>query len=424
MNAAAVTGRNRLPVFALLAGNGVSMVGNILTMMAVPWFVLQTTGSAAKTGLTGFAAVVPMVLAAFIGGAIVDRLGFKPMSIIADLASGITVAMIPLLHHTIGLQFWQLLVLVFLSALLDAPGMTARQSLVPDLAELAQMPLERVNALFQGVQRGSTLLGPVLGGLLIAALGASNVLWIDAASFGVSALMVALAVPGPVLARRTPVQPATQQGGFGGELLQGLAFIRRSRLLVSLLTFAAITNFLDGPIFSVVLPVYARDVFGDPVKLGMLLSAFGGGAVAGVLLYAVAGTSLPRRGTFLASFILVGLPIWVLSQTPGLVLSIAALALAGLAAGPLNPIMATVLQERVPAELRGRVFGSVAAMTMIAMPFGMLVQGALLQRYGVGTTLMLVAGAYLLITVGMLFNPALREMDGAPDFAPDATSLA
>ena len=88
---------NRLPLYALLAANGISTVGNMLTLLAIPWFVLQTTGSAAKTGLTGAFAVLPLALAAFFGGALVDRVGFKRLSVAADLASGLTVASIALL---------------------------------------------------------------------------------------------------------------------------------------------------------------------------------------------------------------------------------------------------------------------------------------------------------------------------------------
>src|SRR4051794_26415121 len=112
----------RVPIIALLAANAISMVGNSLGIVAIPWFVLETTGSAARTGVVAFATVLPTVLAAILGGALVDRVGNKRISVIADLVSAGTVACIPLLHHTVGIAFWQLVLLVFLGALLDAPG--------------------------------------------------------------------------------------------------------------------------------------------------------------------------------------------------------------------------------------------------------------------------------------------------------------
>jgi MFS family permease len=100
--------KNSLPIFSLFTANAISLVGNMLSAIAIPWFVLQTTGSATQTGVTGFFTVFPVVLAGFFGGTLVDRLGYKRTSIIADIASGLTTALIPLLYFTIGLEFWQL----------------------------------------------------------------------------------------------------------------------------------------------------------------------------------------------------------------------------------------------------------------------------------------------------------------------------
>src|SRR5215208_7975706 len=131
-------------------------------------------------------------MAGVVGGPVVDRIGFKRTSVVADLAGAVTVALIPLLYYTIGLAFWQLLVLVFLGGFLDAPGHTARQSLVPDLAGRARMRIERANAAFQGIQHAAFLLGPPLAGVLIALFTSGNVLWIDAATFVFSAALVSV----------------------------------------------------------------------------------------------------------------------------------------------------------------------------------------------------------------------------------------
>ncbi len=128
-----------------------------------------------------------MVLAGLLGGGLVDRLGYKRTSILADLASGITVALIPLLYFTVGLQFWQMAVLVFLGALLDTPGSTARDSLVPDLAARAGMPIERATSISHIIERGARMVGAPLAGFLIAVFGTANVLWLDAVSFIISA---------------------------------------------------------------------------------------------------------------------------------------------------------------------------------------------------------------------------------------------
>ncbi len=185
----------RRPLYALYVADSISLAGNAVAQLAIPWYVLITTGSPALTGLAVFFNFVPAVLAAFFGGVVVDRLGFRTTSIVADLASAAAVAAIPLLEVTVGIEIWQLMALVFLGALLDAPGATARQALFPDAAELAGVRMERASGIRGAIQNGSVLVGAPLGGILIAAVGATAALWLNAASFVVSAVIVATAIP-------------------------------------------------------------------------------------------------------------------------------------------------------------------------------------------------------------------------------------
>jgi MFS family permease len=176
-------GVNRTPIVMLLAASTISKLGNEVTNLAVLWFVLETTGSAAKTGIVGFFTLLPIVLALCFGGALVDRLGYRRLSIIADIASAITVAIIPLLHHTVGLPLWALLALVFLGALLDTTGNTARRSMIPELSRRAGMSIEWATSLFESSYGTVSLIGPVLAGVLVAAIGTTSALFVDAASF-------------------------------------------------------------------------------------------------------------------------------------------------------------------------------------------------------------------------------------------------
>ena len=246
-----------------------------MAAVAIPWFVLQTTGSAAKTGISGFFSVLPVVLAGLLGGTLVDRLGFKRTSILADVTSGITVALIPLLYSTIGLEFWQLMVLVFLGAFLDAPGGTAREAMLPELADLAGMPIERAIHI---IERSARLVGAPLAGFLIAFTSTANVLWVDAISFIVSAGMIAAVI-------RTHVKPAEAEKKYRDELADGLKFLVRDRLLFAIVIMVMITNFMDAAFAGVVLPVYVKQAFGSAVGLGLIIAAGGGGAVIGALIF-------------------------------------------------------------------------------------------------------------------------------------------
>jgi MFS family permease len=116
----------QVPLYALYTADVVSLAGNAVAQIAIPWYVLTTTGSATLTALVVFFEFLPIVIAAFFGGVVVDRIGFRVSSVAADLASAAAVAAIPLLATTVGIETWQLMALVFVAALVDAPGATAR----------------------------------------------------------------------------------------------------------------------------------------------------------------------------------------------------------------------------------------------------------------------------------------------------------
>jgi predicted MFS family arabinose efflux permease len=220
---------------------------------------------------------------------IVDRLGFRRTSVIADIASAAAVAAIPLLDSTVGIELWQLMALVFLGALLDAPGATARAAILPDLATAASVPMERASGIRGSVQKGSQLIGGPLGGLLVAALGAPTALWVNAVSFLFSAALVAWAVP-PTPGRR---QEATS---FRTDLVEGWRFVRQHRLILAIVLTVLITNFLDAP-FSVAMPVLANEAYGGAAELGLMYGAYGGMALLGSLLPRLRPPSSPAPDT-------------------------------------------------------------------------------------------------------------------------------
>jgi MFS family permease len=400
------TTEDRTPIHALYAANAISFVGNNLTNLAIPWFVLVTTGSAAKTGITAFFSIPPIVIAGFFGGVIIDRLGYKRTSIISDLASGVTVAAIAGLHALGLLSFPLLLALVFLGALLDAPGGTARAALIPDMAKLGNVPIDRASASIQVVERGARLIGAPISGLLIAAFGAAGVLWIDALTFAVSAAIVAIAIP----SSERPAHEEEPSDGYIADLRAGLTFIRRDRLIFALVLTVMITNLLDA-VFTVCLPVMAKEIYDSSVALGLLAAASGGGAVVGAIAYAAHGHRRSRRGVFIPAFIVTATGPLLLAPLPALPVAIAIQVIRGIAAGPLNPIMAAVEFERVPETMRGRVFGAIQAGAWLAMPLGVLAGGFLIESIGLSWTFIVTGLLYLATTLSLVVNPAIRDMN-------------
>ncbi len=180
---------------------------------------------------------------------------------------------------------------------------------------------------------------------------------------------------------------------------------------MALVATGAVTNFLDSPLFAVVLLVYAKEIFGRPTSLGLMVSGFGAGAAIGSLLFGTTLLRLPRRLTFATAFVLVGSPFWILAFIPPLPVAIGALFFGGLAAGQLNPLIMTVAQERIPPDMRGRVFGIMTGLAWIAAPLGMLLAGAMTEVFGISWMVLLVAIAYLAVTLAQFRNTALHEMD-------------
>ncbi|HYL44612.1 MAG TPA: MFS transporter [Ktedonobacteraceae bacterium] len=403
---AKLTWKVRVPLSAFFSANLISYVGDRLTLLAIPWFVLQTTGSVAKTGITAFFTTLPSIFSAFFSGPLVDRLGYKRTSVLGDIASGISTMLIPLLSHTIGLAFWQLLVLVFLGGLLKAPGETARASLLPDLGSNAKVRMERVNSIGDGLSRVSGLLGIPLAAVLIVLIGASNLLWLDAASFFLSALLIGMVVPSSIVKKA-----ASEHEQIPGTVLDGLHFIVRNRLLLSLILTSTITNLLDAALFGVGMPVYAKQIWGSVLPIGLLSGTFGGCAFLSTVLFGIFGHRLPRRMTFALCYIAIGVRFWALAFRLPLPALVPIYAFNGLAVGPLNPIGMTVEQEITPVEMRARVFGATSAGYLAGIPLGGLVGGYLINWIGLLPALFTMGATYLMVTSSLLVNPALKDMN-------------
>ncbi|MGH2587472.1 MAG: MFS transporter, partial [Dehalococcoidia bacterium] len=347
-----------------------------------------------------------VVVTGIVGGALVDRLGAKRVSVLSDAASAVAVFAVPLLYHTVGLAYWQLLVLVFLGAVLDTPGMTARRSLYPDLAQAAGVSLERANATYQIVYRLAGLLAPPLAGVLIAAIGASNLLWIDAVTFLISAAIVAAAVP----SRARTAQPS--QGGtprrYLEDIREGFRFILRDPVILAITATFSLGSLLAEPVYSVVLPVYAREVFGSAVDLGFMFAALAVGSLAGNAIFLMWGPRLPRRGLLITGFAVRASTLWVLVFMPPLSVIVASVMVNATFLEPANPLSMTILQERVPPAMRGRVFGAMMAVGAGTLPLGMVIYGNLLEMAGLQTTLFLLAAVNLAVPLSMLLLPGYR----------------
>lgn len=407
--------RRRAPLFALLGANVISLSGNVLTLLAIPWFVLQTTNSPTRTGITAAMETLPIILSAALSGTVADRVGLRLTSIASDLVSAATVAAVPILYATVGVQFWQLLALVFLRGLCATPGETARTAVLPELIEPAGMTLERAMSGYDAAARGARMLGAPIAGVLIAVVGAPNLLVIDAVTFLVSALLVGWFVPRPHVAAR-------ERAPYLADLRAGLGYLARDPLVRSITVLCMCTNMLDAGYGAVLLPVHARGVLHSPQAFGAIVGVGGGAGLAGALAFGAWGGRLPRRRTFLVAYVLCGLPRFATLALHWPLPAILSVSLvSGFAAGSLNPIMDTALLAKTPADMRARVWGVVYAGCAAAMPLGGVLAGLAVAQVGLSHALWAFGLAYLAVTSWPAFG---AQWDGLEPVTPPAEAYA
>ncbi len=215
---------SRRPLYGWLVADAVSITGTRVSMIALPWFVLVTTGSPTRTGLVALAEMLPMVLLKVLGGPVIDRVGARRVAVSCDLGSLVVVGSIPFLHGTGRLSFGLFLALVALAGALRGPGDAAKQALVPAIAAEADVPMERATGLSGAVERTASMLGAAGAGLLIAGVGPANALIVDAASFGLSALVLLWSTRALAEPVETPAADTTSS--YRTRLREGWDFLR------------------------------------------------------------------------------------------------------------------------------------------------------------------------------------------------------
>ncbi|WP_432007296.1 MFS transporter [Streptomyces parvus] len=410
---------NRTPLAATLAANSISTAGTSLTLIGVPWFVLETTGSAGQAGVVAFCATLPIVVAALIGGPVIDRFGRRRTAVVSDAVCAAAIAAIPLLHFAGALDFWMLCALMALNGFAHTPGNTARYVLIPDLAEHAGTTLPRAASLFDAVSRGARMVGAALAGVLIAFVGAETVLLLDAATFGLSALLIAAGVRGVRAAEPREAATPVSLRAYGTELREGYAHLLGNRLLLAVVVMVMFMNGTDQGWNAVLLPVHAEGELSGAPAIGLLTALFGAGGLTGALLYGAVGHRFPRRAVFTVCVILCGAPRFLVAAVTGTTLPLAVtMLLGGIAGGVLNPILTTVIYERVPDRLRSRVSGALTAGCEFAMPVGGLAAGLLVEGAGATGALLAMGGVYFLATLSPLVFPSWRTLDDVPGAEP------
>jgi hypothetical protein len=260
------------------------------------------------------------------------------------------------------------------------------------------------------------------GGVLIADLGASHVLIADVVTFAVSAVLVASVIRGLPEARPRPEAGKTSPRAYRQALGEGYWYMRVSPLLLAICLITMLAQCLDQGLSAVLLPLHARDSLGGPYALGLVEALFSAGALAGALLYGAVGHCFRRWPFYVVAFLVVGMPRFVVAALTGTVAPLAVMmTIEGLACGVINPILATVVYQTVPDELRSRVLSAMTASALMIAPFGGLAAGLLAGGVGLKTALLAVGGGYLLVTLYRVVFPPWKQLDRPGQLSAEAS---
>jgi predicted MFS family arabinose efflux permease len=364
---------NRTAMGALVVAEIVSMLGSRMTYLALPWFVLVTTGSPGKMSFVLAAQIVPMALLGIPSGSLVERLGGRTTMLLSDLARVPVMAAIPLLYSLGVLSFPLLLGMVFLLGAFMPPYFAAQRVVLPELVGEDERLMSQGNSLIEGGTGLAGLAGPALAGLLIPFLGAANVLYVDAATFLVSFLIVLTLVP-----KRRRLGIGAQQG-----VLAGLRFVARDSLLRPIAATVVGFGFFAAAL-AAALPVFAFDAFHGSARIaGLFYAALAAGAVVGSIAAVFVVRRVPPLRLAGLAILAFAAPLWLLPFEPPAFLVVAALFVATLFAPLVNGPVMGVLTARTPERLRAKVLTAVIAINTLAAPLGFVAAGQAIERWGV-----------------------------------------
>lgn len=399
--------RMRRITFFYLTSFGTSILGNSVTAIALPLLVLFTTGSPLGAGAVAIAAAVPAALAGLLMGSLIDRINRRTAAVFSDVISAVALLILPIIDLTIGLSLGWFIAVAILNSFGDVPGMTAREAMLPAVAEEARMDPSRLIGLRESLAGVALLIGPAIAGILVAALEPVTVLWITSGMAALAALLT-LAIPARATEHRVDFdsEPTMQRAG---SVFDGLVVLLRSPLLRALMLLGVTLAVVFAATQGIVIPVHFafRD---EPQFVGFVLSAVAVGLLIGGGLFAAFGNRISRRawmitGVFVVAlgFVIVGIlgPAWSI---------FAGAAIVGLGGGCTNAVVALTFIESVEESQRGRVLAAQNAIVTLAPAVGIGGAAFLIEFGSLHLATGILSAFWVISAAAIMLNPQIRQL--------------
>ncbi len=399
------TPAKRLPFVLLQVANFAGASANSMTFIAIPWLVLELTGSALSTGIVAALAAIPAIVMSPLAGLLIDRVGRAKISILSDVLSGLSVLMIPFVAMTGRLDLSVVAGAALLGAIFDPTGYTARKTLIEPTAKASGVSLARANSLHEALFALGFALGPALGAALIGVVGTIMSFAVITVFFGVAVIAVWVI---PSAATMVPDDRPDQTGAWWRDAIEGFRVIRADTALLVVTAFIVFVDFVYKPTEVVILPTYFQSI-DNPWGFGVVISAMALGGVIGAYSFAPLAARFTLRTIVLScsiasSALLFGLaffpPVWVMG-----VFGLAV----GMCWGPMGPLLNTLVQTRCRPSVQGRVFGAQMALFASGPPLGMVLVGGLVEGFGVAVVYPFIVAAVFLCALALL---GVRQLAG------------
>lgn len=421
-------------VLRYLLSDALSLIGNSIAGVVLPLVLLARTGDVLAAGSLALICAVPQFVCGVVGGAVLDRVNRRTVSVVADLISAASCALLPVVDEVWGLSFGWFVVLGLLGAVGDVPGMSARDALLPSVCEREGADLQRFVGASQSLGALVNIIGPAVAALLIGFMDDVDALWITAA-FSCAAALVTLTLPRSV--GEVPLSSADADAASASVaatsdaascndaapkkagmlaaaksvLVDGLSalFATDSLLRASTLLSFGITMVM-GSLQGIVLPAYFTQL-GQPEAVGYVVSAMGAGLLVGSTAYTALAHVMTRRRWLVVSLLGMAASVCVLGRFPALPVLLAAAAVLGLFAGPASALLGFFAFDRVPDDRRGSAMGTLNALYLVVAPAGAFVGSVLISTAQIGGAGLVLTGAWVVVTALALTARPLRHLD-------------
>ena len=408
--------RNLRPFVLLELGSFISLIAGSMTFMLMPWIAIELTGSATSAGLMITITSVPGLILSPVVGGFIDRFGRRRMAILSEFGSALINIAIAGIALTMGLNLTALIAIAVLKTIVGSGVMSARKSLVPDVAVVGNLSLERANSIHESVAAAGFATGPAVAAILVSSIGAFNTFFVVAA-FGLLSTAVMLGVR---VKEQREAHDDDEGRNWVSYSVQGFKILFETPAVLTIMSAFLVLAMIYMPTEMVVLPKWYNSI-NEPQSMGFILTVMAASTTIGSLLFERIAKVLSFANILRFAILGVAIGMIPMAFLPPQWVMFAFGAILGFAWGPLPVLLNTVIQRLVPANKRGRVFSLEMTLWTAGPMISMTFAGMAVDALGVRIVYPALAALVVIAAIWVSTRKSLADLNRAEAFeASDA----